>query len=185
MRAFEVSTGEEEPGEKLGPARIAFRILAGLIIAASFGVWGYRFSGFADREAPDLLADRELVAVAEEICAAAVVDVEAMPGALDAVDGPDRADQLRATTARYRTMVDDLAALEPTSIRDDEIYRGWLSDWGVLLDDRLRYADAIAVDPNAQFFVSDIGVTERLDRRVTRMANTNLMTSCAAPTDVG
>ena len=164
---------------------IVFRVIAGAVILASFGVWAYAYSGLADRETPDLLADRELAETAESICAAATADVAAMPNALDAVDGPDRAEQIRATTARYSLMIDDLERLDRTTERDDLIFSSWLSDWRVILGDRLTYADAIAVDPEAQFYVTDIGVTERLDKRLTRFANTNLMTSCAAPTDVG
>lgn len=186
MRAYEVNPDEDtEPRKKAGPVTIAFRVLAGLVILSSFGVWVYAFSGLARRDAPDLLADLNLVAEAEAICAAAVADIDAMPGALDAVDGPDRAIQVRGSTARYQTMVDELNTLEPTNEPDDIIYSGWLSDWQVLVGDRLRYADEIEVDPNAQFRVSDVGVAERLDRRVARMANTNLMFSCAAPNDLG
>ncbi len=185
VRAFEISSEQDEDAKPAGPMTILFRVIAGLVIAASFGVWVYAYSGLADRETPDLLADRELAATAETICAAADSDVSAMPNALDAEDGQDRAQQIRATTARYSVMIDDLERLDRTNERDDLIFTAWLSDWRVILSDRLVYADAIAADPEAQFYVSDIGVTERLDKRLTRFANTNLMTSCAAPTDVG
>lgn len=185
MRAFEISADPNQEQKPAGPLTIAFRVVAGVVVLASFGVWGYAYSGLADRETPDLLADRDLAAVAEQICAGAMADVTAMPNALDAADGADRGEQIRATTARFATMVDDLDNLDRTNQRDDQIYSSWLSDWRVLLGDRLTYADAITVDPDAQFYITDIGVTERLDKRVTRFANTNLMTSCAAPTDVG
>lgn len=185
MRAFEISSDQDEDQEPAGPLTIALRVVAGIVIAASFGVWVYAYSGYADRETPDLLADRTLAATSESICAAAVDDVTAMPNALDAADGPERAQQIRATTARYGVMIDDLEQLDRTTERDNTIFSAWLSDWRVILGDRLTYADAIAADPDAQFYVSDIGVSERLDKRLTRFANTNLMTSCAAPTDVG
>ena len=123
-----------------------------------------------------------------------MAELETLPGALDAVDGPDRADQVRATNVVYRAMLDDLDGLidgpaadgaVDRNERDREITAGWLADWRVLVDDRDRYAEAIAVDPNAQFYISDVGVAERLDRRVTRMANTNSMPSCIAPEDIG
>ncbi|MEM7322864.1 MAG: hypothetical protein AAF531_07250 [Actinomycetota bacterium] len=186
MRAFEISSEvDDEERKPAGPLTIIGRVVAGIVIAASFGVWVYAYSGYADRETPDLLADRPMAETAESICAAALRDVEAMPNALDAVDGADRAEQIRATTARFSVMVDDLDRLDRTTERDDQIFSDWLSDWRVLLNDRLIYADAIAVDPNAQFYITDTGVNERLDRRVTRFANTNLIVSCAAPTDVG
>ena len=173
------------PRQPVSPLRWAFRAIAGLAIAASFAVWVYAYSGFADRETPDLIGDRALAANAEEICAAALQDVDAMPNALDAVDGADRASQIRLTTARFEQMVTDLEGLSLFDERDARIFGGWLGDWRVMLGDRLTYADSIEADPEAQFYVSDIGVRERLDKRLTRFANTNLMTSCAAPTDVG
>lgn len=173
------------PSGPVSILRWAFRIVAGAIIAASFGVWVYAYSGFADRETPDLLGDRSLAASAENICAAALTDISAMPNALDAVDGEDRAQQIRLSTVRYEEMVTELEGLNLFDERDSRIFTGWLSNWRTLLQDRISYADAIEVDDQAQFFVSDVGVRERLDKRLTRFANTNLMTSCAAPTDVG
>jgi hypothetical protein len=187
----EVATDAEGSGQStaMSAGTLLFRVVAGLVIVASFGVWVYAYSGLAERDAPDLLADEELKAQAEAICAAAVADVAAMPNALDAVDGPDRGRQIRNATGRFSAMVDELARLTPaqslTNIeRDQQIYQAWLGDWRVLLDDRLDYADRIAADPDAIFYITDTGVNERLDKRITRFANTNSMTSCAAPTDV-
>lgn len=169
--------------------QIAFRVMAGLVVVASFAVWVYAYSGMADRDAPDLLADTTLASTAEGLCAAAVADVAAMPNALDAVDGADRADQIRATSARFQTMIDALRGLDVDQAvgnpaRDEQIYRAWLADWQVLIEDRLDYASRIAVDPDAVFYITDTGVGERLDKRITRFANTNSMVSCASPTDV-
>jgi hypothetical protein len=55
----------------------------------------------------------------------------------------------------------------------------------VLIQDRYDYATRIAGDPSAQFLITDTGAGERLDRRITRVADTNAMPSCAAPGDVG
>ena len=195
MRTFEADPdGTDSNGQNLdagpdgrgplSPFQILFRVVAGLVIAASFAVWVYAYSGLAERDTPDLLANRQLAETAEGICASTLADVNAMPNALDAVDGEERATQIRQATARFALMLDELDALATTDERDERIYRGWLSDWRVILGDRLDYADRIAADPEAQFYISDIGVTERLDKRLTRFANTNLMVSCAAPTDV-
>ncbi|MEL7156090.1 MAG: hypothetical protein AAFN30_05765 [Actinomycetota bacterium] len=161
------------------------RGLAITVVAGSFLVWIYAYSGAADRDAPDLLADATFGQRAEAVCAAAAVDIEAMPNALDAVDGPDRGRQIEATTARYEVMLDELDTLVRGDARDVEIASGWLADWRVMIQDRYRYAEAIAADDQAQFYVSDVGVAERLDRRLTRLANTNAMPSCGAPTDLG
>lgn len=178
-------TEAEQPAGPVSPFKMAFRIVAGLVIAASFGVWVYAYSGQAGRDAPDLLGDRALAETAESICASAVEDVSALPGALDAVSGADRAAQIRLSTDRYESMVAEMENLGLFDERDRVIFEGWLGDWRVLNGDRRNYADAIEIDPEAQFLVSDIGVSERLDKRVTRFANTNLMLSCVAPTDVG
>lgn len=188
MRTFDASPDADPestgPARRLSPFQILFRVVAGLVIAASFGVWVYAYSGLAKRDAPDLLADRGLASSAEAICANTLTDVAAMPNALDAADGSERAEQIRGATDRFEIMVGDLEALQTFDERDDRIYHSWLSDWRVILDDRRDYADRIAVDPEAQFYITDIGVSERLDKRLTRFANTNLMVSCAAPTDV-
>jgi hypothetical protein len=161
-----------------------FKVVAGLVVAASFAVWGYAYSGQADRPPPDLLADADLAARAEAICADAVADVEAMPSALDAVDAEDRADQILATTARFEAMVAELGRLEPTSEEDRVILDGFTGDWDTLLGNRRAYAQALTEDPAAPFLLSAIG-GERLDRRMTRVADTNRMYACGAPTDVG
>ncbi|MGI9613008.1 MAG: hypothetical protein ACR2QO_08875 [Acidimicrobiales bacterium] len=168
-----------------GGLRVVGKVLAGLVIAASFAVWGYAYSGLADRDTPDLLDEQAFATSAETICAATVAELDELPGALDAVDGRDRAQQLRTSTARYEEMLTGLDREVAGTDRDVEITRAWLADWRVLIGDRYRYADEIEVDENAQFLVTDTGVGERLERRVTRFANTNSMPSCIAPTDVG
>lgn len=162
-----------------------FRVLAGLAIAASFGVWVYAYSGRADRPPPDLLIDTQLAAQAETICASAVADVAAMPSAQDAVDEIDRADQVHRTTDRFDAMVADLARLDVVEPDDQVIMTGWLGDWRVLLEDRRRYAREVVEDPDAVFLLTKVAERERLDRRLTRVADVNRMSSCGTPTDVG
>ncbi len=161
------------------------RILAGIVIVGSFGIWGYAYSGLARREPPDIVDHTPFTTDGEAACARAIVDLDALPDALDAVDGPDRAGQIRTSTARLEAMLDELDGLVGGDERDRDISREWLADWRVIISDRYRYADAIETDPDAQYYQSDIGVSERLDRRVTRFATTNQMLSCVAPTDVG
>ncbi|MEM8923690.1 MAG: hypothetical protein AAGD35_09295 [Actinomycetota bacterium] len=164
------------------------RGLAVLVVLSSFLIWIYAYSGAAERDAPDLISDGAFARRAEVLCAEALADIDEMPDALDAVDGPDRAGQIRANTARFETMLDEITEAVPTlasSARDTEIATGWLSDWRVIIGDRYDYAERIAVDDQAQFYITDTGVNERLDRRITRLANRNLMPSCVAPTDVG
>jgi hypothetical protein len=161
------------------------KLLAAIVVAASFAVWIYAYSGLAARDAPDLLDDSSFATSGEAICATTLDDLAQLPEALDAVDGPDRARQIRTSTDRLGRMISDLEAAVGGTDRDIQIATGWLTDWRVLIGDRYRYADAIEADENAQFLVTDTGVGERLDRRITRFATTNTMLSCVAPTDVG
>lgn len=153
-------------------------------LIASFGIWVYAFSGAADRDPPDLLDDASWSISAEAICGGALADVAAMPSALDATGPDDRSAQIKNATARFDAMVDSLADLETGTARDAQITTDWLADWDVLLESRLRYAEAILDNPAAPFTITDTGVNERLDRRITRFANTNAMPSCVTPTDV-
>lgn len=168
-----------------GPLSRGIKVLALAAMAASFGLWGYAYSGLAERDTPDLLANPSFGPAAELVCEAATADVAALPNALDAVDGPDRAGQIMVATARFEDMVEELESLLDGDDRDRQILTDWLADWRVLLADRYRYADRIAQDPNAQFLITDTGVSERLDRRLTRLADTNDMPACGAPLDVG
>jgi hypothetical protein len=179
----EPTTGEPRPARSR-LARIP-TVAIWTVVAASFGVWIYAFSGLARSDPPDLLDDEAFAPAAEERCAAALDDLAELPGALDAIDGGDRADQVRSANARLEQMLDELDGLVGGTARDVEITSGWLADWRVLIDDRYGYAERIEGDPSAQFLITDTGVSERLDRRITRVADTNDMPSCAAPGDVG
>jgi hypothetical protein len=160
------------------------KLLAVVTLVGSFGVWIYAFSGAADRDPPDLLDDASWSEAAEAICSRAVADVEQLPGAIEASDVDERSAQVRAATDRFAEMLVELELLPTSSNRDAQITTDWLADWRTLTQDRYRYADRILDDPAAPFTITDIGVGERLDRRITRMATTNLMPSCGSPTDV-
>ena len=97
--------------EPVSPFRRLVRLAAIAALAASFGIWVYAYSGAARRPAPDLLDDPTFSTAAEDRYALAMAELETLPGALDAVDGPDRADQVRATNVVYRAMLDDLDGL--------------------------------------------------------------------------
>ncbi len=176
----------EESGSKFTPGRVAL----GIVVAASFAIWGYGFSGLAGRTAPDTLGNSSFLAVAEPTCAAANETVDAMPNALDARDNVERARQVIDNTAVYGQLVDDLEALldDPRVDlveRDTEITLEWLQDWRQFLADRLDYADRLAANPQAVFYVAASSGGERLERRITRFANTNELWSCITPSDVG
>lgn len=181
---------EDDVQESSGPTFTPGRIALGLVVAASFGVWGYGFSGMASRTAPDTLANSSFQVLADPACAAANETVEAMPDALDAEDHVDRSLQVVNNTAVYADLVDDLEVLldDPAvdlDARDTEITLEWLADWRQFLADRLDYADRLAEDPDAVFYVAASSGGERLERRITRFAETNELYSCVTPSDVG
>lgn len=180
------TTGARPPS--IGPRRVlgfGVKAVAAAVFVGSFGIWAYAYSGLADRPAPDRFDEPAFALAAESICADAVTDLNALPSALRASDPIDRANQIRAATARLDQMVADLAASASGTPRDLEIIDEWLGDWRVMLGDRLRYAQALIDDPSsAQFLITDTGVNERLDRRITRLANSNAMPSCVVPGDV-
>lgn len=178
------------------------RAVVGAVVLGSFGVWVYAYSGAADRPPPDELDSTRAFVEAESdglsyeelpgvafygrrataICSDAM---DRLPDARLATSGPERADQLRGANRILEAMITELRALPVATDRDDELRHLWLDDWQVLIADRERYADAVEVDPAAVFSVSDVADNERLERRLTRFARTNLMLPCGAPTDVG
>lgn len=169
--------------------RVTFgRVLLAVFVLATFAVWIYAYSGQADRVAPDTLDDASFAVVAEDICSAAVDDIDQMPNALDAVDGPDRANQIRMINERYSLMLDELGeelASDPRrSVRDTGIVQLWLDRWRVIVSDRYGYADRLEADPDALFYLSaDAG--RRAERSLSYVADTNAMSSCGAPGDLG
>ncbi len=164
---------------------LLWKVLVGVIVLASFGVWVYAYSGAAVRDAPDRFDDIELSRASEAICQTAAVEIDKLPDALDARNEVERAQQLGESTIILRSMVADLGRLDTSTERDATIMDLWLDDWSVLLADRQEYTNRLAGDPDAKFYVTNTGVGERLDRRITRLANTNSMPTCAAPQDVG
>lgn len=166
-------------------ARALVRAVTAVAVIASFGVWGYAYSGKADRPAIDLLDDRTFAQAAEPQCATALAELAALPQSFDARSGPDRSAQVRRSTDRLQAMVEQLQAEVTGTDRDQRILNGWLNDWRTVLSDRYRYAQAVADDPSARYLMTDIKVNEFLNTRVTRVAKTNSMPSCGVPDDVG
>ncbi|MEM7342315.1 MAG: hypothetical protein AAF467_26990 [Actinomycetota bacterium] len=182
---------DDQPAARSVMGNVGRLAVAGIVIA-SFAVWFYAFSiqildrtGQRDIIQADVVENTAFQERAEQACAAAVADIDAMPGALDAADGAERGQQILASTARYETMLDEIEPLVSGTERDLTIMNGWLGEWRVLLDDRYRHAGRITEDGGAQFLITDTGATERLDKRITRVANANRMPSCAAPGDLG
>ncbi len=178
-----------------------FRVIIGVLVLASFGVWFYAYSGRADRPPPDELDSTTLYIEAfdedlqfseinglpaygkraEVVCEAAT---DSIPNARFADDQTERAAQIRGSNLTFEEMIADLRSLPVATARDDELRNLWLDDWQILLSDRERYAANVEEDPGAIFTLTVVE-GERLERRITRFARTNLMLPCAAPTDIG
>ncbi len=191
-----------EAPEPAPARRWILRIIVGGAVLASFGIWAYAYSGAADRPPPDELDStrarldaeaagesyEELPATAAYGARGTAICEEAMaalPDARLATNGPERANQLRRANLVLEGMIEQLRGLPVATERDDELRNLWLDDWEVLVGDRNRYADAVEVDPAAVFTVSGVAENERLERRLTRFARTNLMLACGAPADLG
>lgn len=171
---------EHEQPVRFGPAKV----LLGVVVLATFGIWAYAYSGMADRPAPDSLAGDAFPAAAEARCAVALADVNALEPAHLASDNVDRSQTIVEANAVLGSMVADLRGLVTGDERDRQIVGDWLDDWETYLGDRADYANRLAADPGARFYQSDVA-NEFLDRRITRLADTNRMPSCGVPGDVG
>lgn len=167
------------------PVRVTTgRVLLAILVIASFGIWVYAYSGAADRPPPDLFDDEAVAAEAEPRCALARDELAQLEPAYLASDHLDRAATIDDANAILSAMVADLRRLEPAGERDRQILDGWLGDWETYLANRDDFAHRLREDPTARFYQSDVA-NEMLDRRLTRLAETNRMPSCGNPGDVG
>ncbi len=163
------------------------KVLMVAVLVASFGLWVYAYSGFADRRAPDTFDDASFAQAAEPICAEAKARYDELPGSLQAVDHHARADQIREANTVLDGM---LVSLEREAVdmsgteRDRGIAALWLNRWRILLSDRADYADRLDRDPAALFFISE-EAGFRAEKSIDYVANTNDMPSCTLPGDVG
>jgi len=148
-------------------------------------VFGYHLSGEWRDSAPGQLADPTFAVEAEAICSSALDRISTLPKAYEIETPAERSELVRATNAEFRTMVAALTALPTTSPEDRTKVDEWLADWGTYLDDRDDFAERIAIDPNARFYVTQ---SERDRRQVTvafdRFSLVNDMTSCSSYDDL-
>lgn len=160
------------------------KIALSVSLVASFGIWGYALSGQADRVAPDTFDSPDYSASLESVCNGAKTALDALPNAEAAENNVERSQQITDRNGVLLAMIDDLAAVPTSSERDAGLASEWLGDWTTYVAERQDYADRFAEDATAVAYFSAVG-GERIEKRITRLANTNLMFSCATPTDVG
>ncbi len=177
-----VDTPTHEPTEKEGSK--AVQVILGVIALATFGVWGYVYSGKADRESPDILDDPSFAMAGEQICAEAMAAFDQLPNALDAATATERARDIHASNELLSSMIDDLEAEVTGTARDVDISTKWLDDWRTYIANRDDFATRLETDERAVFYVSGFE-GERLDKRIPRFANENKMFSCVTPGDIG
>lgn len=160
------------------------RILIALIILPSFAIWGFAYSGLAERDKPDLLDQPTFALAAGPICDAAMTEYDTLPRPIDAIDHIDRAHQIQASNVVLAQMVNELEAATAGSARDIDIIGEWITDWRTFITDRDEYASRSRLDPDARFYLTSVE-GERLERRIPRFATTNGIDSCGSPNDIG
>ncbi len=160
------------------------RVLLGLVVAASFALWAVALLRVGVKAPPDTLTDPAFAAAAEPVCAAAVVDLEALPHASTAKTPEERAATLELANTRLTQMVAELRTIAPMGAPDSPTINAWLADWDTYLGDRAEYTTLLAQGETAQF-----QVTPRDNQTITKpmdnLAVVNGMLSCQTPGDVG
>jgi hypothetical protein len=122
---------------------------------------------------------------AQEICEAAVDEIDALPLAQDAESPEERGATVSQANEILTGMVADLRAIAPTNEHDAPLVEAWFADWDAYLEDRADYAaDLSAGDEDAELLVTarqEGGgqITVTLDH----FAEINDMAACASPLD--
>ncbi len=160
------------------------KVAMSVTLVASFGVWGYAFSGLADRVAPDTFDNPDYASALDSVCEDSMATFDSLPNAEAAEDNVERAQQISDRNAVLTTMIDQLEAVPSTTDRDANLAGEWIVDWRTYVSERQDYADRFSNDATAIAYFSAVG-GERIEKRITRLARTNLMFSCETPTDVG
>jgi hypothetical protein len=176
---------DQRSSRRWGPARLALvAVVVGLV-----SMWGYvLFLAFGPGRQPpvDRLDDPAFAQAAEERCAAAVDQVDALPVASASHTAEERAEVLDQADAVYASMLDDLDDMTDLAPAGDQRRRAqeWLADWRVYLGDREAYADALRADPDARLLVSSKpGEGRQITGWIDEFAKANRAASCVSPVD--
>lgn len=184
-RGRESHPGREGRGRRWGVGRIAV-VLVVVVLVAMWAYVVYLAVGPGRQPPIDRLSDPAFARAAEERCAAARDEVEALPVASEADSAVERSRVLRRANGIYTEMVDDLAGLAGLAPAGDERERTreWLADWRTHLGDRRAYASALQTDPEARLLVSEKqGEGRHITGWIDEFAKANRMPSCASPDD--
>ncbi len=168
-----------------------------IIAVASFAIWitGWILqtsntrvdlrTGLERTDGPDLFDDSTTSILAEEICSIAATNIAELPISTQARSPQDRAVAIAAATDNYQNMLAALSQLDTSTDRDRLILDGWLSDWESVIGDRITFTEGLEAGRDEPFTLTGTGTSERIDRRITRLAITNEMLSCQFPMDLG
>ncbi len=152
---------------------------------AAFWVWALFF---ASKESINRIEDRAWAAQAEQICARAQDERNALID-LREVDGDDpamlaeRADIVDRATDVLETMLDDVVAVLPSDPKGRELVPRWEADYRALVADRRAFTERLREADNSAFTetaIDGIPITEKLEV----FATDNEMPSCAPPHDL-
>lgn len=160
-------------------------VAAGVFAVATFAMWIWMLFIYDPGLLVDELADRTFPTAAEEVCAAAAAQVDALPRAESTEDPIERAEVIETANAVLAEMVVELRGLAPTSPpAAAETVEEWLGDWETHLGDRERYAAALREDPEVRFTETP-KAGKQISRAIDSFAQVNRMRSCQTPGDVG
>ena len=170
---------DDQPRRRL---RVALVTTAVLVLVVG---WLYILFFYRPAKQIDELTDRTFPVAAEEICAAAMKKVDALPIASMAANPKERGDTVAAANAELAAMVDRLSDIQPTGdAPEDKGVREWVADWDQHVEDRVVYAKELQAGEDARFLESTKGARQ-LSRAIDAFAQVNKMPACETPQDVG
>lgn len=142
----------------------------------------------------DELPDRTFPEAAEEVCARAQTEFDALPFANESDSADARAETVAASNLIFEQMLSELRPLVDDaevvySAPDEQRYAAgigdWVDDWGTYLGDRQQYVENLANDDDARFLETTKGSdTKGITRAINSFAQVNAMTSCVTPGDL-
>lgn len=179
-----VDDGEGDDGPMSLRRRTA-RILALLAVALIAVLWGWALFFPPSTTRPGTLTDSSFPDAAEPICTEAAGRLALLPAGYLTPDHVERAAVVARSNVVLGDMVDRLTAIAPAldGSKEPEMIAEWLADWRTYVADRIDYADRLAGDASARFYVTkkDRG---QVTRPIDFFAEANHMENCVTPADI-
>jgi len=175
------------PDDDVSGRRYGWRVVLGVIVVAFTAFWVWALF-FASKEAVNKIDDRVWAQRAEDICARAELEREALADFRRVDEGDpamvaQRGDLVDAATDVVERMLDDVVAIAPSDAKGAAIVPLWADDYRTYLGDRRRYADELRSGRNVAFTETAVEGIPISDKLAT-FAGDNEMPSCAPPTDL-